>query len=181
MKTNRFIAMIYEKQEFSWKNFFKYHKHIRQLRKFKNMIYKGSPDFWTLWEMSDFIKFAEDAFFYDNSLSNSHIGLYSSRNYKPNENGFKITNSPYSDKCNIIVKLSNINDSQKVTVEVDRLVGSNTKSILQFKNNQWIKESDNTDVNEIILDNVIDIINTCILQLFNFCYNNRFLKRYDEL
>ena len=41
-------------------------------------------------------------------------------------------------------------------------------------------ESDDTAENEILLDMAIDIVNTCIFKLFDFCYYMRLRKRYNE-
>lgn len=176
---NPFIRFLYEKQECSLKNFFKYTSYKRKLKKFKKTIYNGSPTFETLWHMAELIKYAERVFLYDNRLeSNNYIGLYSSKNYKSGENGFKITRSEFSKDCDITVKL----DEKKFTVAVaiEPHKGENNTRVLWFKNNSWMYESDDTAENEVLLDMAIDIINTCILKLFDFCYYMRLRKRYNE-
>ena len=177
---NPFIRLIYEKEEKKITNLFKYLSHKRKLNKFKKTIYNGSPSFETLWQMSEFIKFAETAFLYDNSLeSDNYIGLYSSRNYKHDENGFKIINSEFSRDCDITVKLDNKKSTVALAIEPHKNREGNTK-VLWFKNNSWMYESDETVKNEILLDMSIDIINSCILELFGFCYYMRLRRRYYE-
>lgn len=177
---NPFIRFIYEKEEKKFGNIIKYLFHISKLKKFKKTIYRGSPSFETLWQMAEFIKFAEIAFLYDNSLdSDNYIGLFSSKNYKKDENGFKIINSEFSKDCDITIKLDNKKSTVALAIEPHKNRDTNTK-VLWFKNNQWMYENEDILENEILLDMSIDIINTCILELFGFCYYMRYRKRYKE-
>ena len=179
LEFNPFVRFLYEKPEYTLKNFFKYHSYKRKLNKFKKTVYNGSPSFQTLWQMADFIKFAERAFLYDNTLdSKNYIGLYSSKNYKSNENGFRVINSDFSKDCNITIKLDEKKSTVAVAIEPHN--GENNTRVLWFKNNLWMYESDDTAENEILLDMAIDIVNTCIFKLFDFCYYMRLRKRYNE-
>lgn len=160
--TNVFMDMIYRKTSFSFLHMLKYFKHKRELKKFERDIMNGSPSFGLLWKMADFIKSAEAVFFYDNSLKNSEFGLYSSKGYIPGENGFKI-NSP---DCLLIVKL--YSDSQRVVLEVDRTKGEGMKSHLAFCNEEW--EGEPTIYDEMLLEQLIKLINSKIMMLFEHCY-----------
>ena len=97
---NLFINTIYDKTKLSLKTLFKYLKHNKQKKKLIKTIREGSPSFGLLWKMADFIKYAEELFFYDNSTKNTEIGLYSSRGYTYGCNGFKIN----ATDCFITIK-----------------------------------------------------------------------------
>lgn len=180
---NEFIYIIYNKVPLSFKTVFKYLRNKSQYKKFKKKIYNCSPDFDLLWEMADFIKIAENVFCYDNSLptlekgyTHDRIGLYSSRSYNSNENGFKIINSKYCNNCNITVKLYAKN--RRISIEIDRYVGHGIVTTMHFRGGEW--ECDHFKYDEILVDNVIDIINTCILKLFDECYKAKNRRRYFE-
>lgn len=163
--SNTFISIIYNKVNFSLKTFFKYFKHKKEYKKFIKQIKNGSPSFGVLWKMADFIKLAELIFCYDNSLKNTEFGLYSSKGYAPEENGFKIRTS----ECCIIIKLySSLN---KVVVSYERLIGDNLKSSFTFINDEWVE--DPTVYDEMMLEQIIKIINKKILMLFIHCYELR--------
>lgn len=180
-RINSFIKLIYDKEEYSFSNFFRYHIHKRKVKKFKKNIYDSKFDLSMLNNIAEFIKYAETVFFFDNSFNNT-IGLYSSRNYEPGENGFKISNSPYSKDCDITVKLISSNDTiYHAYVEVKRKGGSQTITTFEFDgDNDLITFPISGTVidNYIFLDKIIDIIYTCALQLFDFCYENRAPRRF---
>lgn len=165
--TNVFVNMILNKVTFSWRHPFKYLSHKMELKKFKKKIDRGSPSFGLLWKMADFIKYAEEIFFYDNSntKNDNGIGLYSSRSFNAGENGFKIINS----KCTITIKL--LSESQKCILEVARNSGAKLKNTMEFISDNWSGEP--TAYDEMLLEQVIKMINSCILKLFDFCYNER--------
>lgn len=163
--TNVFLNLIYEKTKLSFKTFFKYFIHKRKVKKFRNDILKGSPSFGLLWKMSDFIKGAEKIFFYDNSTKNTEIGLFSSKGYSPGNNGFKIN----TEECFIVVKL--FSDDQKVAIELERRNGEGMKTLFVFINEEWAEEHNLYD--EMLLEQVIKIINSKIILLFDYCYNLR--------
>lgn len=163
--TNLFMKMIYEKPKLSLKNIFKYWKHKREVKKFRNDILKGSPSFGLLWKTATFIKLAEIVFFYDNSTTNTEIGLFSSNNYSIGENGFKIID----EKCTITIKL--ISESQRVLLEVNRNFGGKFRSSMSFMDNKW--EGDPEAYDEMLLEELIKIINKKIVMLFDWCYNKR--------
>ena len=162
---NMFMNMIYEKVKLSPMTIFKYIKHKRKLKKFIKDIDQGSPSFGLLWKMADFIKYAEEVFFYDNSTKNTEFRLFSSRGYIPGENGFKI-NHP---SCFIVVKL--YSDTERVVVEMERTMGDRLKSRFAFSNEQW--EGEPTLHDEMLLEQIIKIINGSILDLFKYCYDLR--------
>ena len=163
--TNIFMNLIYKKTTFSLFHLIKYFSHKRELKKFKKTLMNGSPSFGLLWKMADFIKIAEIVFFYDNSLKNSTLGLYSSKGYIPGENGFKIN----SEDCLLVIKL--YSDSQRVVLEVDRTKGECMKSHLSFINEEW--EGDPTIYDEMLLEQLIKLINSKIIALFKYCYDLR--------
>lgn len=162
---NVFMDYIYKKDIYKSINFLKFINHKRQVKKFKKSIYSGSPSFNILWQMSDFIKHAEFVFFYDNSVKNSEIGLYSSKNYQDGTNGFKLL----SQDCDITIKL--FWDSKSVILEIARNKGDKVKTILNFKDEQWVANP--SIYEEMALEQVIKLINDRILKLFDFCYNLR--------
>jgi len=164
--TNVFVNMILNKVAFSWRHLFKYLSHKKELKKFRKKIDEGSPSFGLLWKMADFIKYAEEIFFYDNSLKgNNDIMLYSSRSFAPGENGFKIVDP----RCTITIKL--LSESQKCILEVSRNSGAKLKNTMEFISDNWSGEP--TAYDEMLLEQVIKMINSCILKLFDFCYNER--------
>lgn len=176
---NIFVDFIYRKQEKN--NIFKYLIYKSKLKKFKAKIYNSSPDFDILWQMSDFIKFAEDAFMYPNTQNEykgRYISLYSSRLYKSNENGFKVINQnlSFENKGDITVKLN----KDKKTVAVALTTTESNDRVLWFKDNNWMYKTDNTPENQILLDMIIDMINTEVLTLFDECYDMRLERRYVE-
>lgn len=165
--TNVFMSMIHDKPK---KGFFKRLKYQRQVKKFRNDIKEGSPGFGLLWRMADFIKLAEDCFFFPNVLDNSEFGLYSSRSYSKGQNGFKL----YDHEVVITIKL--ISDSERVVMEIDRLkvtstpgVSGNTKTTLSFTREEWDEEP--TIYDEMLLESAIRKINNRILHLFDYYYD----------
>lgn len=163
--TNIFMNMIYEKVKPSIKNIFKYFSHRRKVKKFKKDIDQGSPSFGLLWKMSDFIKSAEEVFFYDNNKDNTDICLFSSSGYIHGENGFKI-NDP---DCFVVIKL--YSDTQRVVIEIERAKGQRIKHTMSFTNETW--EGEPTAYDEMLLEQIIKMINKYILKLFDWCYERR--------
>lgn len=161
---NIFLNLIYEKNLIK-KNIFKIVFHKIKVKKFKKNIKKGSPCFKVLWQFADFIKAAEEIFFYDNSLKNSDIGLYSSRSFLDGQNGFKISTMD----CTIVVKL--FIDHEIVAMDVERFKGNRIKDSFQFEHEQWTIEPSMRD--ELLLEQIIKIINQKTIQLFDFCYKNK--------
>lgn len=164
--TNVFMNMIYEKvpEPTGFKGWWKYRKYQKKLRRFVKDISNGSPSFGMLWKMADFIKFAEEVFFFDNSTESSEY-LYSSRKYERGQNGFKIT----TDESVIVIKL--YSNAQRVALEIDRLNGNKLRSALSFSHEQW--EMEPTPYEEMLLEQVIKIINSKMLSLFWRCYEAR--------
>lgn len=163
--TNIFMNIIYKKVNKSFKNFFKYKKHAKSVKKFRKRILEGSPSFGLLWKMADFIKLAEIVFFYNNSIKNEEFGLFSSKKYSYGENGFRIS----TKECIIVLKL--FSDSQKVMLEIERKGGDGNKTSLSFIENEWITEPSIYD--EMLLEQIIKIINEKIIKLFDYCYDIR--------
>lgn len=159
---NIFLNLIYEKV-FNKKNIFRSIYHRLKLNKFKKEIKNRSPDFKILWQVSDFIKASEEIFFYDNSLKNSDIGLYSSRSYIDGQNGFKITDSD----CSIIIKL--FQEHEVLAIDIERFKGNRIKDSFYFEHGQWNKDPSIRD--ELLLEQVIKIVNRKIIGLFEYCYS----------
>ena len=160
-KLNMFIDIIYEKMEartiFSkWIVYFK-------MKRFKRVLSTCSPSFHVIWQIADFIKYAERLFFYDNSTKNL---LYSSSNYADGENGFKIKDKDVA----IIVKVNKM--SGKVTLYIEYLNSSNSSkkisTTMEFVNNVWVE--DHSKYDEILLENVIRIIYKHVFKLFDELY-----------
>ena len=157
---NIFIDKIYEKKN---KGLISKILHKIKLRKFKNDIRDGSPSFFMLWQMADFVKLAEIIFFYDNTHSlNSNIGIYSSKEYLTGTNGFKIK----TDSCLVVVKL--IFEGRRVILDIERSKGHKIKTSLEFSNEQWC--NDHTLYDEMLLEQTIKIINERVSSLFDHCY-----------
>lgn len=162
---NEFINVIQEKTKFSIFKIIPYIKYRRKLKNFKKEILNGSPDFYTLWIMADFIKLAEYIFFYNNSIKDEEIGLYSSKGFIPGQNGFKV----HTKECTIVIKL--FSETEKVVVELERNTGERDKSVQSFIKGKWETKPDT--YNEMLLEQTIKIINSSILNLFNWCYDRR--------
>ena len=160
---HKFINLINEKRSPKLFRLIPYFIHKAKVNKFKKRIKNGSPDFDTLWAMADFIKLAEYIYFYDNSTENKEFGLYSSKNYSEGTNGFKIINDNY----NITLKL--FDKQKRVALDVTRTLGEKVTNSMSFKENEWLQEPGPYD--ELLLGNIIDIINTKILKLFDYCYD----------
>lgn len=167
MKTpNIFMNIISEKNP---KNILAKLLHKRKVHKFRKTILEGSPSFGLLWKMADFIKISEVVFFYNNTHSlDSEFSIYSSREYMAGTNGFKLRDD--NTGCTIIIKL--ISDTQKVIVDIERQRGNKLKSSLVFVDNKW-QDSDYTSYDEMMLEQVIKIINSKIIDLFDYCYSLR--------
>lgn len=156
---NIFIKLLHEKLNNT--GFFKKRIHKRKVNKFIHKFIKSSPDFTMLWSISDLIKIAEDAYFYNNTPDSV---LYSSVHYKSGENGFRLNTNKYT----LTVKLYS-NYSKKVVLEISRKGSHCTSSEFVFFNNKWNKE--HSIVDEIMLETVIESIINETINLFRFCYN----------
>lgn len=159
----RLDLLLHEKLLLKKHNIFRYIRHKNEIKRIKKNIIKRSPSFDELWELSDFIKMAENVFFYDNSLSNNDICLFSSDNYQDGMNGFKLT----TKEVDIIIKL--YKSSNTVSIGINRKNGSKIKTLMDFKNNDWKTEPSIYD--EMLLELIIKEINKKTIMLFEYCYN----------
>lgn len=160
---NIFMQYIYDGWMIKKRNIFKYLKHKYDIKKFRKTILCGSPSFKLLWDMADFIKYAEEIYLYDNSIDNTDIRLFSSRKYNRGENGLKL-----NDKDSIVV-IKLYAETSSVMVEMERRNGTKMKSLLSFTDNKW--NSKPTFVEELLLNNIIAFLNHQIIELFDRCYN----------
>jgi len=83
-------------------------------------------------------------------------------------NGFKLRDD--ATGCIITIKL--ISDTQKVIVDIERQRGNRLKNSMVFVDNAW-QDSDYTAYDEMLLEQVIKIINSKIMALFDYCYSLR--------
>ena len=158
---NIFINLINKKT--LCKGIFKKIFHKIKVKRFRKTIYKGSPSFIVLWNFADFIKYAEEIFFIDNDNSDRN-GVYSSRNYKSGQNGFKVT----TNDVVITVKLFN----SSCTVAIDIGYRKNDRhNQFSFKNEEWVNEPSVYD--EMLLEEIIKIINREMIILYDNCYDKR--------
>lgn len=134
-------------------------------------VFDTSPSFGQLWSFSDFIKLAEEIFFYNNKSGST---LFSSNSYKAGENGFVIT----SDVDNVIITLKLYSDYQGIIMDIKRTNGTNMISTLKFRENDWEDQPKESDI--ILLDNVIGIINRHIVMLLKYCYSRRGSYDYEK-
>ena len=162
---NMFMDVVDKSIPFSFKNMRKYFNYKKKLKAFKRKISNGSPSFAVLWEFADFIKYSEIIFGFDKT------GLYSSTEYKPGQNGFKISDS----KRIIIVKL--FSDTQTVAIDIDN-VSTKKKNNYTFENNEWIKEPDEYDL--FYINIIIQIINDNMLALLNRSINEKLIILYHH-
>lgn len=137
-------------------------------------IFNTSPSFGQLWSFADFIKLAEEVFFFNN---NSKSQLYSSWSYKVGENGFVITSE--ADHVTLIVKL--YSDNQCIAMDIKRTNGTNRTTNMLFENGDWSPDKERKDTDIILLDNVIGIINRHIIMLLEYCYKRRGSEDYEKL
>ena len=163
-KENIFIDKICGKSQ---KGLFKRIAHKSSVKSFIKKIHKGSPGFDMLWQMADFIRISELVFCYDNSLSNTNIGLYSSKNYNQGTNGFKIIDVGFN--CIITIKL--FAKSRQVALEIERTNGENMRTSINFIDEKW--EHNPSIYDEMLLEQVIKSINKRIIMLFDYCYELR--------
>lgn len=161
---NMFIEMISEAIAFSWTHCFKYWSNKRKLKKFRKNIISSSPTYGVLWQMADFIKYAEKIFFIPN---NQKSILYSSRNYSHGQNGFILNDNGLKTT----VKLIREERDKKTLLEIETLGGSSGKTLMTFVNNEWRSNPD--ELEEMMLDQAIDSINRNFINLFDQCYAKR--------
>ena len=158
---NIFIEFISNKP----KTFFARRKYNKKVRKFRNDILNGSPDFGLLWKMADFIKLCEIIYFYNN---NTNSDIFSSREYLKGENGFKLLDTETNTKINVKLKST----GAIVIVEVSRESG--LCSTFTFENNDWFdKGQANSAYNVLCIEEIIKIINNKIISLFDRYYSRR--------
>ena len=151
------------------KGIFKRLAHRIKLHKFRKTILEGSPSFGLLWKMADFIKIAEIVFFYNNTHTlDSEFTIYSSKEYMAGTNGFKLRD----DNAGVILLVKLISDTQKVIVDIERQRGNKFKNTMTFVENKW-QDNNYTAYDEMLLEQVIKIINTKIIALFDHCYELR--------
>lgn len=162
-KLNMFIDIIYDKME-SKSIFSKWFNYLK-MKRFKKTLSMCSPSFHIIWQIADFIKYAERLFFYENNIKNS---LYSSNSYTDEENGFKI-----KDK-NVIITVKVNKISGKVTLQIEYLNSSSSSkkvsTTMEFVNNVWVENHSKYD--EILLENVIKIIYRHVFKLFDELYSS---------
>ena len=166
--TNMFMSQVQAARKFSFLHPFKYWNYRKSYKNFVKKIDRGSPSFGVLWHFADFIKYAELIFMYNNCKDST---LYSSQDYAPTQNGFKIT----FEEMVITIKL--YSDTKKVGIDIVRSVGNRIKSNYTFENEQWTIEPDEYD--EILLDRIIGLINSCMIFLLNWCITIK-LNKLDE-
>lgn len=165
MKNNINIFMDYINRQRLCKGFFNKIKCDRDAKKFIKQIYEGSPSFSLLWDFADFIKLSEKVFFRKNTPD---CKLYSSSEYKEGQNGFKIIDSKVGNTTiEIVVKL--YTKSQKIAVAITYKDSEpNSTRIMEFENGDWKRS--HTVYDEMLLENIISIINTKIIELFRKYY-----------
>lgn len=134
-------------------------------------VFDTSPSFGQLWSFADFVKLAEEIFFYNNKSGST---LFSSSSYKVGENGFVIT-SPVD---NVIITVKLYSDTQSITMDIKRTNGTNMVTTLKFKENDWEETPKESSI--ILLDNVIGIINRHIVMLLRYCYDRRGSYDYEK-
>ena len=148
-------------QKFSFRHPIKTLESKRELKKFVRAIRRGSPSLGVLWNFADFIKYAERIYFTPNSKDQ----LYSSNEYKPGENGFRINGT------DIIITCKLYSEDQTVGIDLE-YKNSRLKTRYTFCENTWQEEPDEYD--ELLIDRVIDIINNHMLQLLERCISIKF-------
>ena len=159
-----FTTRLYKYYELKNKPFRRW-LYTMKTKKFCKNIINASPGFETLWDMAVFIKNAESTFFYENNVNkvDGYLGLYSSWNYPAKQNGFKVS----TEDCQVILKLYlESNGDKRLALEIENR-RSEDKTNFIFVNNSWSSEHTKTD--ELLLDQVIQLINTQIIHLFEFC------------
>lgn len=147
--TNIFMNIIYSKKRFSIASYFKYLNFVRKL-------HKTTPNLSILWDIANFIKTLELVSFYDNS-KNSLIS--SPRSYpKMTENGF-VVHDP-----NVELKYKLDLDENLITIEINRIKGTNYKSTLRFHDgNNDIEMT--RDEQELLL-NIVNITMLSVEKIF---------------
>ena len=134
-------------------------------------VFNTSPSFGQLWNFANFVRLAEEIFFYNNKRDSL---LYSSASYKAGENGFVIT----SEIDHVIITVKMYSDSQEIVMDIKRTNGTNMMTTLNFKENAWASPPEEGSI--VLLDNVIGIINRHIVMLLRFCYDRRGSYDYEK-
>lgn len=156
--TNMFMSQVQGAIRFTFKHPFKYFKFKKKYNAFCKRIDMGSPSFGVLWNFADFIKYAELIYMYDNVKDSE---LYSSTDYTPMQNGFRINTRE------VIVTVKLYSEAKRVGIDIARNLGNKTKSNYTFENEHWTIEPDEYD--EVLLDRIIGLINDKMLYLLNWC------------
>lgn len=153
---NIFMNVIYSKRRFSIVSYIKYLNFIRKL-------HKTTPDLSILWDIANFIKTLELVSFYDNS-KNSLIS--SARSYpKLTENGFVV----HDPRVELKYKLDL--DDNLITIEINRLKGTNYKSTLRFHDGNKEIEM-NRDEQELLL-NIVNITMLSVEKIFKDAWKSK--------
>lgn len=160
--SNYFIKEVESK--YLGRNPFKKFTSYLRYKKFIKKVRSWSPSIGSLWFFADFVKLAEKAYFFDNRRDSK---IFSSSSYEYGENGFIITD----EKSNIRINCKLYTNTQKVMLEVKRLNGSNMTTVHILENGIWNYNPDGCD--EILIDNVIGVINSAIIYVFDFCYKRK--------
>lgn len=156
------MAQVQAARKFSILHPILYHNYKKGYKNFKRRISAGSPSFGVLWHFADFIKYAELIFFFDNKKDN---WLYSSTDYTPTQNGFRINRAEYD----IVIKL--YSETKRVGIDIIRKTGNKTKANYTFENEQWTEEPDEYDL--ILIDRIIDIINGVMLNFLEWTISTK--------
>ena len=184
-RENIFINILYEKR-FA-KTFISKIKVKKKYNKLRKYIHNWSPTIDDLNDIADLVKFAELVYSYENNMFCSPI--YSSKNYDINTNGF-IVNSPYYRNL-ILIKLDLLTST--VLMEIRRKRETNggyyediteckLLYTIKFVNNNWVETPECR--NELLVDMIIEVISSAALEVFDYCYKNKFihnLKLLDNL
>lgn len=134
-------------------------------------IFNTSPSFGQLWNFANFIRLAEEIFFYNNKRDSL---LYSSASYKAEENGFVIT----SEIDHVIITVKMYSATQEIIMDIKRTNGTNMMTTMRFKENDWEDPPEEGSI--VLLDNVIGIINRHIVMLLRYCYDRRGSYDYEK-
>lgn len=167
--SNGFLNII-DKKYIGHNPILKFISNIRFKRTCRK-IFDTSPSFGQLWNFANFIKLAEEIFFYNNKRDSL---LYSSASYKAGENGFVIT----SEADHVIITVKMYSDTQYIAMDVKRTNGTNMLTSIAFKENNWVEEPEESSI--ILLDNIIGIINRHIIMLLKYCYDRRGSYDYEK-
>lgn len=154
---NRFVSILYKIE--SANNIFKKIKYIKEFKNIKKSLLKGSPDIFTIKEMSNFIKCAEFIYNYKNNMDSR---IYSSKRYSANSYGFVIT------KDDLILSLKANFNNMTVIIQLKKSYDENYAISYTFENNKWTKD-DVGIVDIALVDRCIGLINNEFVELLDEC------------